>query len=135
VLNAEERTSQMDRKRVKTNSIHTAPLGVVYCFNSFYHNQGGFEKIMEINIKQASMEKTEERGYLGKVQFEVKDHKQAYEIVLHKSKKAKEWGYALNFLNTSGPNEEIDALDEFLDEDDNAFDQLVQAAINAEQTE
>ncbi len=88
---------------------------------------------MDITIKQALLETPEEGGYIGKVQFEVKGHKQPYEIVLHKSRKAKEWGYALNFLHVSGPDEEIDAVDELIDEDDDLFDRFIQAALQSRQ--
>jgi len=85
---------------------------------------------MEIILKNASMSKDAETGYVGKVQIEVKSHKELYEITLH-SKRGKEWGYALNFLNRPGPDEEIDQLDEYLDENDEAFEQIVLAARSA----
>jgi hypothetical protein len=85
---------------------------------------------MILNIRNATMTHTKEDGYIGKVDFEVAGHKEPYEIMLQ-SKRGKEWGYALSFLAASGPDEEIDALDVFLDEDDDAFDQLIEAAKSA----
>ncbi len=82
---------------------------------------------MQLTIKQASMTYTKEEGYIGQVAFEVAGHKESYAIVLQ-SKRGREWGYALSFLEASGPDEQIDALDQFLDEDDEAFDQLIDAA-------
>ncbi len=85
---------------------------------------------MQIHIKNAAMTHTKEDGYIGKVAFEVAGHKQFYEIMLQ-SKRGNDWGYALSFQGESGPDEEIDALDVYLDEDDDAFDQLIDAAMAA----
>jgi hypothetical protein len=82
---------------------------------------------MNLSIVKATMEHNKEEGYLGKVQVEVEGHKSLYEITLH-SKKGRDWGYALHYLDASGPDGEIDALDAFLEEDDDAFDRIVEAA-------
>lgn len=85
---------------------------------------------MKITILNASMDYSKEAGYVGRVAFEVEGHKQAYEITLQ-SRKRTEWGYALNYLDGDGVDEEIEAVDEYLDENDEAFDMLVQAAEDA----
>jgi len=85
---------------------------------------------MKITITHAEMNRSAEEGYLGKVQFEVEHHKEPYEIALH-SKSGRDWGYSLHFLHQSGPEEEIDALDRYLEEDDDAFDLLLEAAEEA----
>ena len=82
---------------------------------------------MEIKIIQASMTKDDENGYVGKVHFEVDGHREPYEIVLQ-SKRGREWGYSLTFLGESGPDGLIDLVDDYLDENDDAFDMLVEAA-------
>lgn len=84
---------------------------------------------MNIMIKFAEMSRTED-GLLGKVQFEVDQHQQPYEILLQ-SKDGRSWGYALHFLHESGPEEEIDALDQYLEENDEVFDMIIEAAEQA----
>lgn len=84
---------------------------------------------MDIMIKSVEMSRTDE-GYLGKVQLEVVNHQQPYEVLLQ-SKDGSSWGYALHFLDESGPEEEIDALDQYLEENDEAFDRILDAAEQA----
>jgi len=76
---------------------------------------------------EASMTHSKEDGYVGKVEFRVEDHKQPYEITLY-SKNGKDWMYSLNFLNESGSEEEIDALEERIEEDDELYEYLIQTA-------
>jgi hypothetical protein len=82
-----------------------------------------------ITILEASMTHNSEDGYVGKVEFSVENHKQPYEITLY-SKNKKEWMYSLNFLNESGSEEEIEALEELLEEDDEAYELLVDTALS-----
>jgi hypothetical protein len=83
--------------------------------------------MMEVQIVSADMEYSKEDGYLGHVAFEVANHKFAYEITLH-SKRGYDWDYSLNFLNESGREEDILVVEEALEEDDELFDKLVEAA-------
>ncbi|MFD2116733.1 hypothetical protein ACFSTH_20165 [Paenibacillus yanchengensis] len=85
---------------------------------------------MDISIISASMTFTKEDGYVGKVHFSVPAHRFDYEIVLQ-SKKGKEWGYGLFFLNESGDEEQLELVEELLEENDELFDQLVDAAKQA----
>lgn len=80
-----------------------------------------------ITISDASMTYTKESGYVGKVYFSVEGHDNQYEMALH-SRKATEWGYGLFFLHESGNEDQLLALEEELEEDDELFDSLVQAA-------
>lgn len=80
-----------------------------------------------MTISNASMTHSKADGYVGEVQFRVEGHAQAYVITLH-SKSGKDWGYGLHFLNDSGSEEEISAVEEWLEEEDDAFDRLVEAA-------
>jgi hypothetical protein len=80
-----------------------------------------------IKVLEASMVYSKEEGHVGKVAFEVENHKQPYEIMLY-SKKGKEWSYSLNFLQEPGGEEEIEALEELLEENDEIYEQLVEAA-------
>lgn len=84
---------------------------------------------MDMNILQASMSHTKEDGYIGRVEFEVSGHKESYEITLH-SKKGDEWSYGLFFSKQSGNEEEIMAVEDWLEEDDEAYFRLVDAAMN-----
>ncbi|MDF2834709.1 MAG: hypothetical protein K0Q63_349 [Paenibacillus sp.] len=83
--------------------------------------------MLPIGIIDASMTYSKEDGYVGKVQFRVEGHHNEYEIALH-SKRGSEWGYGLFFLNESGKEEQLLALEDELEENDELFDQLVQAA-------
>ncbi|RXZ78310.1 hypothetical protein EBB07_27730 [Paenibacillaceae bacterium] len=76
------------------------------------------------------MTHSKEDGYVGQVQFNVEGHRDAYEITLQ-SKKGKDWSYGLHFLDRSGSEEEIFEVEEQLEEDDELFDLLVDAAKQA----
>jgi hypothetical protein len=83
--------------------------------------------VINIQVLEASMTYAKEDGYVGKVHFGVDGHANEYEIALH-SKKGKEWGYGLFFLHESGKEEELLALEDLLEEDDELFDFLVDTA-------
>ncbi|AJY77922.1 hypothetical protein VN24_21620 [Paenibacillus beijingensis] len=85
---------------------------------------------MEITIIQASMSYSKEDGYIGTVAFTVEGHSEPYEVALQ-SKKGKDWAYSLLFRHGSGKEEDILALEERLEEDDELFDRLVDAAMAA----
>nr|WP_144028408.1 hypothetical protein [Paenibacillus ferrarius] len=80
-----------------------------------------------IEVLQAHMEHSKEEGYIGKVEFKVEGHEHPYEITLHSKRGKDDWSYALNFLNESGKEEDIEAVEELLEEDE-YFDKLVEAA-------
>ncbi|MGN7453695.1 hypothetical protein ACTHPH_02635 [Paenibacillus pasadenensis] len=82
---------------------------------------------MEWKLIHAEMTRTDEDGFVGKVQFEVPGHKKPYEIALQ-SKKGKDWAYGLFFLNEAGPEEEIEQVEEELEEDDELYEALIEAA-------
>jgi hypothetical protein len=82
---------------------------------------------LKFDIRKAEMSHSKEDGYVGNVEFLVDTHKEPYEITLY-SKNMKEWSYGLHFLNASGSEEEIFAVEELIDENDEYFDQLVDAA-------
>ncbi|GGG11484.1 hypothetical protein [Paenibacillus abyssi] len=82
---------------------------------------------MKITILHATMSYTKEDGYVGQVQFRAENHRDDYEITLQ-SKKGKEWSYGLHFLNASGSEEEIFKMEELIEEDDELFDSLIEAA-------
>lgn len=83
---------------------------------------------MQITILNAEMTYSKEEGYVGKVQFEAEGHSNQYEIALQSKRGTRDWGYGLFFLHESGKEEQLLALEEQLEEDDELFDQLVEAA-------
>jgi hypothetical protein len=82
---------------------------------------------MNITIISATMTQNKEDGYLGHVVFQAEGHKHAYEITLQ-SDKGKDWNYALNFAEESGSEEEITAVEQVIESDDDMFDMLLDAA-------
>ncbi|MCR8641068.1 hypothetical protein NV379_00230 [Paenibacillus sp. N1-5-1-14] len=85
---------------------------------------------MQITIQQADMSFTREEGYVGHVEFSVEGHPAPYEITLQKSRKGKEWNYALNYSKESGPEENIMDVEEEIEENDELFDLLVKTALD-----
>jgi hypothetical protein len=81
---------------------------------------------MKFNILGAEMRRTED-GYVGAVRFEVEGHRRPYEAALH-SKDGKDWAYGLFFMNESGSERDIDEVEAYLEENDDAFDLLVDSA-------
>ncbi|OWA34350.1 hypothetical protein B9G55_18740 [Saccharibacillus sp. O16] len=82
---------------------------------------------MNTKILNARMERREDKSYMGKVEVEVEGHKEPYELTIY-SKSGDAWEYSLHFLKESGPEEQILAFEEFIENDDEAFDLLVDAA-------
>ncbi|CAG7624374.1 hypothetical protein PAECIP111802_01057 [Paenibacillus allorhizosphaerae] len=66
-------------------------------------------------------------GYVGKVGFQVEGHNLPYEITIF-SKDGKDWGYGLFFLKESGNEEQLEAVEELLEDNDEVFELLVNAA-------
>lgn len=84
--------------------------------------------MVNVTILGAAMTYSKEDGYVGKVQFGMAGHDQQYEIALQ-SKKGNDWGYGLFFLHESGKEEQLLEVEEMLEEDDELFDYLVDAAM------
>ncbi|GGN98964.1 hypothetical protein [Saccharibacillus kuerlensis] len=82
---------------------------------------------MNIKILNARMERREDKSYMGKVEVEADGHREPYELTIY-SKNGNAWEYSLHFLKDPGPEEEILALEEYIESDDDAFDNLVDAA-------
>ncbi|WP_213618281.1 hypothetical protein [Paenibacillus sp. J22TS3] len=75
------------------------------------------------------MQRQEDETYLGRTVFKVTGHKQDYEITFF-SKRGKEWDYSLHFANESGDEDELLAVDARIEEDDEWFDRLLDAAMD-----
>lgn len=82
---------------------------------------------MKFTIVDAQMRKDEEGALVGSTVFEVEGHKAAYEITFY-SKRGKEWDYSLNYAKESGIEAEFLSVDAKLEEDDDWFDELLEAA-------
>lgn len=82
---------------------------------------------MKLTIVEAAMKKDESGGYLGRTVFRAEAHKSDYEITFF-SKKGKEWDYSLNYANEPGVEEQFLQVDEALEQDDDLFDTLLDAA-------
>ncbi|ANF95962.1 hypothetical protein [Paenibacillus bovis] len=84
---------------------------------------------MNITIRRAQLAKLEEpeKGFVGKVELEVEGHAEPYELTLF-SKRGTDWDYSLHFLNESGKEEEIEALETVIEENDDEFDRIIDAA-------
>jgi len=82
---------------------------------------------MDIRIIAAEMKTSPEDGYIGNVRFAVEGHPKDYEMTLY-SKKGKDWEYGLHFAEESGSDDLIEAVEAYLEENDEAFDAIVDAA-------
>lgn len=84
---------------------------------------------MNITIQKSTISHSEEDGYIGQVQFTAEGHQQPYEITLL-SKNGIDWDYSLHFAEESGTEEAIIALETALEEDDELFNQLLDAVLD-----
>ncbi|WP_040949930.1 hypothetical protein [Gorillibacterium massiliense] len=85
---------------------------------------------MNITVIQANMQRDEEQSYEGRVLFSVEGHSQPYECTLY-SKKGNDWMYSLHFAEGPGKEEDIEAVEAWIEEDDEGFDGLIDAAMSA----
>lgn len=85
---------------------------------------------MSWNILDAEMTHSKKDGYLGKVRFTLEGHRSSYEVALQ-SDNGEEWNYSLIFAKESGSEEEIEVAERRLEEDDELFDALIEAAHEA----
>jgi hypothetical protein len=83
---------------------------------------------MKWKLLHAELSYRPQEGYLGHVHFEVDGHKQPYELTLFSEGNLDEWDYSLHFLRESGSEKEIEFVEQAIEEDDDFFDQLVEAA-------
>lgn len=79
---------------------------------------------MNLNVLKAGMTHSVEDGYVGFVHFEVEGHARKYEMALQ-SKKGRDWGYSLFFLDGSGPEEQIELVEDAIEDDDDLYFRLI----------
>ena len=89
---------------------------------------------MNENIIEATRTKQDEKPRVGHVTFTYESHSQPYELHLIKER-GKDWGYSLVFAGDSGLEDEILVVETRLENDDDFFDYLVDAAEDAEQVD
>lgn len=84
----------------------------------------------QITIERAGMQRNEENHFVGYTVFSLEGQASVYEITFM-SKKGKDWDYSLNFAGEPGPEEEFLKADALIEESDELFDDLLDAAIDA----
>lgn len=82
---------------------------------------------MELHIIEANMHRQEDGSYIGKTVFQVEAHKAKYEITFF-SKKGNDWDYSLHYAEEPGIEEQFLLVDARIEEDDEWFDRLLDAA-------
>ncbi|UPK47361.1 hypothetical protein KET34_16875 [Paenibacillus pabuli] len=85
---------------------------------------------MTIEIIRAEMRREDEKNYVGNTVFRAEGAKSVYEITFM-SKNGKDWDYSLHFTEQSGDEEELLRMDELLENDDDMYNQLLDAALDA----
>lgn len=83
----------------------------------------------ELKIVHAEMQRQEDGACIGKTVFEVSTHKAGYEITFY-SQKGKDWDYSLHYAGEPGIEEQFLAVDARIEEDDEWFDTLLDAALD-----
>ncbi|WP_054957866.1 hypothetical protein [Paenibacillus dakarensis] len=86
--------------------------------------------MLQATIERAGMQRDEEDNFVGYAVFSMEGHAAAYEITFL-SKNGKDWDYSLNFAGESGLEEEFLKVDAYIEENDELFDDLLDAAIEA----
>ncbi|OZB95220.1 hypothetical protein [Paenibacillus sp. XY044] len=84
---------------------------------------------MDFTIIAAEMKLDEEQHYVGHTIFTLEGQKSKYEVTFF-SKRGNDWDYSLNYADESGVEEEMLQADARLDQDDDLFDALLDAALD-----
>ncbi|WP_458460607.1 hypothetical protein [Paenibacillus sp.] len=86
--------------------------------------------IVNIEIIRAEMRREGEKSFVGNTIFRTEGEKSVYEITFM-SKNGKDWDYSLHFTEQSGDEDELLRMDELLESDDELYNQLLDAALEA----
>lgn len=89
---------------------------------------------MSIEIISAEMNRKEDRSYVGRTIFTLENHKSPYEITFF-STRGTEWDYSLSFAGEPGSEEQFLETDALLENDDDVFNQLLDAALDKQEIE
>lgn len=84
----------------------------------------------QVQIEHADMKRDESDQFVGYTVFSIDGHASSYEITFL-SKNGRDWDYALNFAGEPGVEEQFLQVDERIETDDELFDDLLDAAIDA----
>ncbi|GGF62732.1 hypothetical protein GCM10010912_04830 [Paenibacillus albidus] len=87
---------------------------------------------MKIEIQSAEMKRQEDRSYIGRTVFTLENHKFPYEITFF-SKRGTEWDYSLSFAGEPGSEEQFLETDALLENDDEIFNQLLDASLDTQE--
>lgn len=82
---------------------------------------------LQLSVIAAQLTYSDEDKYVGFVRFAVEGHLANYELTLL-SKNNYDWQYSLTFYGQSGKEEEIDLVEQQIENDDDLFDSLIEAA-------
>ena len=87
---------------------------------------------MTIKILQSEMRRHEDRSFVGKSIFSFDNHKANYEITFF-STRGTEWDYSLSFAGEPGSEEEMLQMDALLETNDDVYNELLDAALDAQE--
>ena len=83
-------------------------------------------------IISAEMNRKEDRSYVGRTIFTLDNHKAPYEITFY-STRGTEWDYSLSFAGEPGSEEQFLETDELLENDDDVYNALLDAALDKQE--
>lgn len=88
------------------------------------------ENVSQVRIERADMKRDDADQFVGYTVFSIDGHASSYEITFL-SKNGRDWDYSLNFAGEPGIEEQFLQIDERIENDDELFDDLLDAAIDA----
>lgn len=86
---------------------------------------------MNVQIIKAELKREEDKSYVGRTVFTLDNHKSPYEITFF-SKRGSEWDYSFSFAYEPGSEEQFLEIDTLLENDDDLFNQLLDAALDTQ---
>lgn len=87
---------------------------------------------MNLEIVSAEMSRKEDKSYVGRTIFTLENHKAPYEITFF-STRGTEWDYSLSFAGEPGSEEQFLETDALLENDDDIYNQLLDAALEKQE--
>ncbi|MEK5032040.1 hypothetical protein MKY96_11370 [Paenibacillus sp. FSL R7-0302] len=87
---------------------------------------------MNLEITKAEMKRVEDRSFVGRTVFTLENHRSPYEITFYSSR-GTEWDYSLSFAGESGSEEQFLEVDALLENDDDLYNQLLDAALDTQE--
>ncbi|WP_313637280.1 hypothetical protein MHH52_15020 [Paenibacillus sp. FSL K6-0276] len=87
---------------------------------------------MNLEIVSAEMSRKEDRSYVGRTIFTLENHKAPYEITFF-STRGTEWDYSISFAGEPGSEEQFLETDALLENDDDVYNQLLDAALDKQE--